>query len=388
MSSNSGKNHPTNSIAQNLESFINKGSDAALIQVMESVETCVEAVVRRAGLNRVVSEEQTMAASERLLQCVFFVLGKDEDALATIDDHKVKVSARKISEFVMARLFLKSGNYLKEIDAYLARCAFSFLKYFASPNSARFMKMNERIKRAVKILASQNKLFKLDNGCWSASDKSTRTVASSDDALLNNDLSGKYPPEIVKGRFYNLPESIYSFMSAPEHCELALSISCLATIYFQKFGFSGPACEMVDVHKGHEAFVAISARESFEFFKMSFNLNNEKNLQVLYSGMGLMLKVNPGYFPNPLKKQKIVQQMLQINSITDGVKFFLNSSRITHFNNCKPIKRVTAHNRISDFKAACVTAWADLCPAARRQFVGLLADYLVVLYQKNQEELL
>jgi hypothetical protein len=371
------------SLARSIEKYLEDGQEESLTDICDLAEVWVKKAAMAKGISSVVKDDQQTNAALKLLECIFYSCKPGAEAEAVSGK-----SAKTIRDFIREKLLLKTGDYLNEIDAYLKKCAFSFLKQFADETGKAYMRMNDRIKEALKKLKDDSIIFHIARKYWSASPEPEKQL-DCDDENVDKELLMVFAPKKIKDRYYNIASSVRGFLEAPAHKSLAFSTSYLSTLYFSYFEANTGECEFSELLLSHaddkmstpeQAAILVMANDAIDDFFDNFDLEDSEDLQALMSGLAFMVKNCPEAFADNLLKELPFKKVVDSKGMTDCLSEFLNEIRVSHLNNTKMIKRGTAHNRIRKFLAYYRSAIQDLDSETRGILAAILAENLKELY--------
>ena len=280
----------------------------------------------------------------------------------------------------LREIYITEKEPERAIPAYLYRRIQTLLKKFADEQGKEYIKLNQRVKKALATLVCQNEILETENGLYTISQGAKE--ASESDKIMHITLSdnlkcaGKKLPktkQLIKSLLVRNPA--LAFASSYITAELANifieKISDIESIFDdEKSNNHEGILGTTDKHDALSVSIASEALDS-----LLLNQSKEKShiqIQKEMAFLAYACRIFKGYFSSEILTN---EQLLEKEEIK-CVELFLNDRRFVSLKGSKPVRRTTAFNRLQDAKSDFKTVQTDLSAKEQGIFLRKYCVYL------------
>ncbi len=272
------------------------------------------------------------------------------------------------------------------IHSYITKRAFSLLKYFAEEDCKAYLRINERIKKALKDLKQQNRVFETAPNHYSASTSPTAVYIKGSTHINSSE---ELKQELQKAK-PNTKRFILAFLRA-NSC-LNFQTRDISSYFISEQQIITDKKIKSSCKKEDEASEEIIGKESstnsnfeakqiaIDTMKLLIHSVCQDSITKAKSEMAclaLLCRTAPANF----KADILTEDQLQASE-TNCIEMFLNDKRFVAFNKSKQVGRTTAYNFLKKGQSALKTILRDLEADIQIEFIKSYSQYLETRFEE------
>jgi hypothetical protein len=331
------------------EFFTEKTKNSAnFVQILDLAEIETGIIIKKFRLSNVITGEQV-----------------ENTVLDFVDDLSDSADSNNFTVGLLKICHLQTDDFLLQLKYYISRRLFTLLKKNADENSKDYMRFNETVKYALKMLEKKQQIFFYSPDFYSANSDPEIPVLSLKSCCSNIIASLPfrriYIEKSQKFKNLNLKTSLLQLLSRTPHNQYRLQRNSIVTLLFNLQYDSGKN-RLIAVHEnydykasqmdsGHQAMSYEAdeiADELFFRIRSQFDANEIDSLLMLI--FAWLVSVYPEYFHENELLPRHRDLIMSKKGLIDKLHKFLNEIRLNNLS-VPVMGRTSVFNRLKSLQS-------------------------------------
>lgn len=352
-----------------------------ILNLRNSLKAIINKVITIMSISKKVTDVQI---DNTLSQMIIEIITEPKAYAALPQDKSTKGSLHVSS--ILREIVSIEKESAALIHSYLTKRIFSLLRYFAEDDCKEYLRINERIKKALKSLKQQNLVFEPMSGHYSSINSPTAIYQKK---KCNIKTSEELEAELKKNR-PNTKNIILALLRA--NSNLSFQTKDISS-YFASLqqNVSSKKTKPISKEEGEESEEIID-KDPFKNDNFAAKQIAVDSMEVLiHSGcqdtidkarsemacLAFLCRTVPSNFSDRILTEAQLQE-----SEANCIELFLNDNRFVVFNKSKHVGRTTAYNFLKKGQTALKTVLRDLETDIQIEFIKCYSRYLEVRFEE------